>query len=330
MKSQNTKSSDQLKKEVDKEIRNVKRDLDELEGRLTPGQIIDDAIFYPHGRNLRSTLDHLKRNPVGTTFLSLGTILLMEDESHQTFESSARSKISTARSTLDEKVTKAKGAIKDRMPHKEPSLESGPSKTEVLKGKVQDKVEGAKESIQSSVEGLQSRAEGFKSSVQDTVSSAREGITEAKDNLQNKFQDNSSQFGSDAGTYDETITGSGYVSESSRIDKFKGKASELKGKASEKATELKEKASGFYSSGRDRVSNLDPMTYMALGAGLGVLTGASLPVSDKEQSFVDEKLSDKFSGLSQELQDAINESSNILKDLVIGDVKDMSFKVFRS
>lgn len=279
MKSQNTKSSDQLKKEVDKEIRNVKRDLDEIEGRLSPGQIIDDAIFYPHGRNLRSTLDHLKRNPVGTTFLSLGTILLMEDESHKTYESSAKAKVTSVKSTFNEKVSVAK-------------------------------------------QSLQSKAGEIKSSV-----------AGAKDKIQDRFQhqaSTSSQFSTDAGAYDDTLTGSGYEAESSRVDKIKDKASELRGRASQKASDLKDKASNIYSSGRDRVSNLDPMTFMALGAGLGALTGASLPVSDKEQDFVDSKLSDKFSNLSQELQDAINESSNILKDLVIGDVKNMDLKLFRS
>lgn len=275
MKSQNTKTSDQLKREVDKEIRNVKRDLNELEGRLSPGQIIDDAIFYPHGRNLRSTIDHLKRNPVGTTFLSLGTILLMEDESHQTYESSAKSKVTSARSNLNERVNEAK-------------------------------------------QSLQSKAGEIKSS-----------MSEAKGKIQNRFKNqasSSSQFGADAGAYDDTLTGSGYVAEESRLDKFKDRASELKGRASE----LKDRASSIYSSGRERVSNLDPMTFMALGAGLGALTGAGLPVSDKEQSFIDEKLSAKFSNLSQELQDAINESSNILKDLVIDDVKNLDLKLFRN
>src|SRR5690606_34723851 len=119
-KSQNTKSSDQLKKEVDKEIKNVRRDMDAIEGRLSPGQIIDDAIFYPHGKNLRSTIDHLKRNPIGTTFLSLGTLLLMEDESHQTYEAASRTKIASARTGMADKVNSVKSSVRDRLPHKDP------------------------------------------------------------------------------------------------------------------------------------------------------------------------------------------------------------------
>ncbi len=311
MKSQNTKSSDQLKKEVDKEIRNVKRDLDEIEGRLSPGQIIDDAIFYPHGKNLRSTIDHLKRNPVGTTFLSLGTILLMEDESHQTFESSARSKIVTARTSVNEKVSEVKSSIKEHLPHKELAPGTAPSKGDILKGKVND----VKEGLKAKAEDIQSSVQDMSSSLQDKVGEAKEKISETKDNLQSSFQEKtsevSSQFGPDIGAYDGGVSAGIGNEESSRGEK------------------LKQRASDLYTSGKDKVQNLDPLAFMALGAGLGALTGASLPVSEKERNFVEDKFSDKFSSISQELQDAINESSNILKDLVVGDVKEMSFKVFR-
>lgn len=318
MKSQNTKSSDQLKKEVDKEIRNVKRDLDEIEGRLSPGQIIDDAIFYPHGKNLRSTLDHLKRNPVGTTFLSLGTILLMEDESHQTFEANARIKINSARSNVNERVSTVKSSIKEHLPHKDLQPGTAPSKGDILKGKVNEVKEGLKakaDGVRSSVEDMKSSVQGKVDDAKATLSAKKDELSEKKDELQSSFQektsDISSQFGSDAGAYDGGVSAGLGSEESSRGQR------------------LKEKASDLYSSSKDKVQNLDPMAFMALGAGLGALTGASLPVSEKEQNFVADKLTDKFSSISQELQDAINESSNILKDLVIGDVKDMSFKVFR-
>lgn len=311
MKSQNTKSSDQLKKEVDKEIRNVKRDLDEIEGRLSPGQIIDDAIFYPHGKNLRSTIDHLKRNPVGTTFLSLGTILLMEDESHQTYEARSRSKITSARTSVNEKVSSLKSSVKEHLPHKDLQPGMTPSKGDILKGKVND----VKASLMAKAQDAKSSVQGLKSSVQDKVGEAKSSFSETKDNLQSSFQEKTSggdsQFGSEVGAYDGGVSagiGSG---------------------ESGKGQQLKQKASDLYASSKDKFQNLDSMTFMALGAGLGALTGASLPVSEKEQSFVQDKLSDKFSNISQELREAINESSDILKDLVIGDVKDMSFKVFK-
>ncbi|MFP5385534.1 MAG: hypothetical protein ACLGHN_05605 [Bacteriovoracia bacterium] len=286
MKSQNTKSSNELQKEVHKEIRNVKRDLDEIQGRLSPGQIIDDAIFYPHGRSLGSTFDHLKRNPVGTTFLSLGTILLMEDETHKTYETSAKTKFSSAKTDLNTRVQTMKENVKAKIPHKDPTA---PGIGEKLKNKVQ----GVKE-------GLSSKAGEIKENVQSKA-------TEVQENLQHQSSDMRADAEAAFSNLDVQDESSGAFNK----DK------------------VKEKISDFAESGKSKVKDLDPMAYMALGAGLGALTGASLPVGNKEEEFVDSKLSDKFSNLSDEIQQAINESSNILKDLVIQDVKDFDLKVFR-
>lgn len=73
---------------------------------------------------------------------------------------------------------------------------------------------------------------------------------------------------------------------------------------------------------------MDNTTFMALGAGLGVLTGASLPISDAEERMVNDKLQGRLSDFNFELREAMNECSNILKDLVINDVKEFPVKFF--
>lgn len=289
MKSQNTKSSNELQKEVHQEIHNVKRDLDEIQGRLSPGQIIDDAIFYPHGRNLASTLDHLKRNPIGTSFLSLGTILLMEDENHMSYETNARAKLSSTKTDINTRIQSAKENVKSKIPHKDPNE---PGVGEKLKSKVQD----MKESIGS-------KAHELKGNVQGKFNEAKEPSSPVTPESSRMREDAEAAFGN-LEVQGETT---------SAFNKEK----------------IKEKISDFSETGKAKVQNLDPMAYMALGAGLGALTGASLPVSEREEEFIDSKFSDKFSNLSHELQAAINESSNILKDLVIQDVKDFNLKVFR-
>jgi hypothetical protein len=82
----NTKSSKELKDQIVRDIKKVKRDFDEIKDRMTPGQLIDDAIFYRHGSSPTATFDYLKSNPVGTSFLTIGTILLMENDRHVTYE----------------------------------------------------------------------------------------------------------------------------------------------------------------------------------------------------------------------------------------------------
>lgn len=241
MKSPSTKSSSELHGEVKRELKTLKRDLKTIEGRLSPGQFIDDAIFYNKGRNIASTFDHLQKNPVGTAFLSLGTILLMEDENHQTLETISKNKVTSVKDS----IRSVKETLKNQMPHKEHSTGMHPSIGDIAKEKVSD----LKDSISSKVESV-------KSKLHDTA--------EVKLNL------------------------------------------------------------------KESISNLDPMTMIALGAGLGALTGLSLPVSDKERTFVDENLGPKLGDLNADLQIAVNECSNILKDLVLSDVKNFNIEIFKS
>lgn len=247
MKSPNTKSSSELQREVRSEINNLKRDVESLQGRLTPGQILDDAIFYPRGKSLSATFDHLKRNPVGTAFLSLGTILLMEDENHSTYETLAKNKVTT----MKDSINTVKNTVKNQLPHK--NLEPGmaPNKADRAKGKIRD----------------------MKANV------------------------------------------------TAKAAKLRGTLNDAVDKVDIEATKLKVK---------DKLSTLDPMAYLALGASLGALTGAALPISEKEQALVQSKFQDKISSFSKDLEGAINECSNILKDLVINDAKSCNVNLFKS
>ena len=97
MKSQDTnKTSEQLQREVHGQIDKIGRNIDNVRSRLSPGAILDDAIFYPHGQSLTDTYTHLKNNPMGTMFLSLGTLLLMEDQKHVTYERRLRGQVGAA------------------------------------------------------------------------------------------------------------------------------------------------------------------------------------------------------------------------------------------
>ncbi len=80
MKSSSTKGVEELLQEVHQAIRRFEEDLQALQLRLTPGQLIDDAIYYRQGRNLGAAVDHLKRNYLATTLLLLGTFMLIKDD----------------------------------------------------------------------------------------------------------------------------------------------------------------------------------------------------------------------------------------------------------
>ena len=228
-----TKSSKELKEQVLNDINKVKEDFEEIKQRMTPGQIIDDAIYYRSGRgDPAQTFAHLKANPVGTTFLTLGTLLLMEDEEHHSFESLARERAVS----MKDKVGATRGKIG--------------------------------------------------SAVSDAVQQAKNKFAETKDKVSSTIDARSGEV-------------SGQVSE-----KLSGKGQEL----------------------YDYAKNMDPMIYIALGAGLGTITGAALPLTETESQLAS---SDKMSKFAHELQDALNQSVNILKNEVIGGTTDFKFDLFR-
>lgn len=269
MNSKDTKSSQDLRRDVLNDLNRVNRDLDSIQGRMTPGQMIDDAIFYPHGSNPSAVFDHLKRNPVGTTFLAVGTLLLMEDDQHRSYESNlkqssrdaydlTRNKTSGMMAEAKGKVDQVKGQIKQKVDHyrnrkdAEAAFSTGPSKLDQLKEKVSEKIDEVK-------------------------------------------------------------------------GKFQGKMPEMKESLSHSMETVKEKVASV----DDSVKDINPMTYIALGAGLGALSGAALPVSEKERQFVDQKFGSKIDQFTLEIQQALNESVGILKDEFLSELKNVNVGIFK-
>jgi len=281
MNSRDNKSSRELKREVLQELNQVNSDIDRIQARLTPGQFIDDAIFRPIGSNPRATFDHLKANPIGTAFLSIGTLLLMEDDSHVTYESQMKKRSGDA-------------------------LENSRYQATLLKGKVSD----MRESVNGKVSGVNDKIHGV-------IDRTKGKVTGLKDKVSGK-------------NTGESALGEGGEMGASSIDRLKDDVSGSIG-------ELKQNVSGTIQSVSDnidslagdiKVKNLDPMTYVAIGAGLGALTGVALPVSEKEQMLIDDKASGKLSEFSSEFQDAINQSVKVLKDEFLGKFTDFDVSLF--
>lgn len=221
----NTKDTHELKKEVSDKLNKVNRSIDRIEKRTTPGQFLDDVIFYPHGGNPKKIYHHLKENPIGASFLALGTLLLMEDDEHKSYESTAK------------KVT------------------------------------------------------------QDAMLSAQESVTGIKEKIKNKLDTRKIQ------------------SKARKIDQAKGTVTDIKHQFQDRI---------------DQVKSLPPFYYIALGAGLGAVSGAALPVSTNEQQFVDHQLSEGMTNLLEELKGAINESANIIKSEFVDQLNDIDVNVFKN
>lgn len=255
------KTSGELKNEVLNELQNVRRDLDLLQRRITPGQIIDDALFRPVGRTPRMIFDHLKANPIGTAFLSLGTILLMENDSHVTYESSLRTRGASV-------INKTRSDVKAVRTKVDQAVDKTRSKIEEIKQKM------TPGNIPRAEFQFNEGGELGHSSFEDTVQDFKTGIQE---NL-----------------------------------------GEIKDSAFAKVAEVAE------------IKELDAMAVMAMGAGLGALTGVSLPVSAKEDELIDQKLSGTLSEFSSEFQEAINQSVKILKNELLGKFTNFDVNLFKS
>lgn len=300
------KSTEELKQQVLQDIKKVKDDFEEIKQRMTPGQLIDDAIFYRSGRSPAATFDHLKTNPVGTTFLTLGTLLLMENENHQSYESMARDKAHVVTDKFGNVVHSAQTKMHN----------------------VQDKIHSVQDKI---------------ARVGDKLQSAGTRVNDVKENIVHKFSsdnldENTVGFGEglDVGDYESTSVRSKMQDAKATVG---SKLSDVKENAQESIREGMSTARSKISSASDVVKNrahdaiesakhLDPLTYLALGAGLGTITGAALPVSEAESELVDTKFESSLSNFSQELQEALNESINILKNEFIGGFTEINMNLF--
>lgn len=293
MNSKDNKSSRELKREVLQELNQVNSDLDRIQGRLTPGQFIDDTLFRPTGKNPRAIFDQLKANPIGTAFLSLGTLLLMEDENHETYEKQMKARSGAVLENTRYQATLLKGKVSD------------------IRSDVNSKVSGVNEKLHGAIDRTKGKVAGLKEKI------ARKGSHETGEY---SLGEGGELGASSIDDIKQTVTG--------KIDDVAGSFDKVKQTMTDKVRALSSDFKETAFNEVETVKNLDPMTYMAIGAGLGALTGVALPVSEKEQTLIDQKAAGRLNEFSGEFQDAINQSIKVLKDEFIGKFTDFDVSVF--
>lgn len=261
MKSQDTKkNSEQLQHEVHGQINKLGKDLDHARTRLSPGSLLDDAIFYPQGQNLTEAYAHLKENPMGTMFLSLGTLLLMEDQKRVSYESHLKSSMGAA-------VDKGKARYHE-------AEEKVSEKASEMADQARDKAHSIKGRFQSKEEELKSKSE--------------------ETNLKEKAQD-------------------------------------LKERGAEKFEEVKHSASERYQDTKEKLESssvgevLHPFAIASMGLGLGATLGASFPIPAAERKLRSEKFSQQIDRFGKDVDHAIKESGEKVKNHLIDELKQFNF-----
>jgi hypothetical protein len=274
--NQSTKTTQELKNQVLNDIQRVKDDLEEIKQRATPGQIIDDVLFHRReDRNPAATFEFLKNNPVGTSFLTLGTLLLMEGSDQVSMEEKARTKVKDARTKYGDRISE-----------------------------YQTKAQDLKQVVGDKIDDLRAKAEDVKIKYGETVDKVEGQIDQVKDSISSVGEKN---FSMDD---EKEILSEG-------IEATRSKLSSVKDTIAQKGQEAVEK-----------VKHLDPLTYLVLGAGLGTITGGAFPISDTEDRVMSGELQNKFNNFRSELEEALNESANILKNEFIGSATQFNIKIF--
>lgn len=280
------KSTEELRQQVLQDLKKVREDFDEIKQRMTPGQLIDDAIYYRHDRTPAATFEHLKANPVGTAFLTLGTLLLMEDKDHHSYEGLAREKAHM----VSDKVGNAVHSAQEKVHQVQDKLHHAQNKAVQMKDTIKAKVSKAgsgPESLGPAEDYAESMGFGEGMDLEGPQVSSDEKLHTAKEKL------------------------------GSKLAHMKTRTHEMSETVKAKTHEAVESA-----------KHLDPLTYIALGAGLGTITGAALPVSVAESKMIDAKFESNLYNFGQELQDALNESVNILKNEFIGGLTEINMQIF--
>lgn len=182
-----TNSASELREKVLNDIQRVKDDFTEIRDRLTPGQIIDDAISSRSAsRSPRDTFEFLKENPVGSSFLALGTLLLLEDENHMSFEKRTKLKVDEYRVKAEDAILEAKDELQVKAEDLKLKYSEAMDKVNSVKGTISGEKENLEAGFASTATSAQEKFSDVKADISGTVSAAGEKISSVKDSIVSK------------------------------------------------------------------------------------------------------------------------------------------------
>lgn len=301
-----TKSSDELRLEISQDIDRLDRKVDGLKERLTPGQIIDDAVFSSYRGNPKGSYRFLKDNPVGTSFLAIGTILLM-DNGGETYEQGLRTQSGELYRDYKVRADELKASARQ------------------TRNRLGEKVSDISGELRHKAQELASRGE-------EGINRAREKGKQLKDGIGQRFERGSREL--EDNVIDATASFKERSEESlhslnldeigaNDLELTKKRVGERVGQVGSSVKNYGEKALG-----KIKEQNLDSLSYPALGMAAGIAIGGLIPLSDEEISFSSTMGDINLSELRRELEEATNESINIVKNEFIDTLKSSHLDIF--
>ncbi len=270
--SDTTSDPDRIERDLDQTRSRLSTHLSELQGRLSPGQVLDDLMRYFRGREGadfgRSLLKSVRANPLPTALTGIGLTWLMASTPRQTAEvtpaiaSRGRVRVYGDANGFDQ-------SDYDAMAARVRAAEQGVTRTD---GEAEPLYTARLEIARGQAIGLerhpQEATEAFSQRIRDALSGAKQRVVEGVHDLHSQATGAASSLGSTAQGAVHSVAGS--------------------------AQDVAQRAGGALTQSGQAISNAggrlidtltgNPVLLGALGLAAGALLGALLPQSDQEEA----------------------------------------------
>lgn len=300
--SNTTSEPNRIERDLDQTRSRLGEHLSELQGRLSPGQVIDDLMRYFRGREGadfgRSLLTNVRANPLPVALTGIGLTWLMASSPRQGTTATpapggnSRVRIYSGAPASSNHVSD--DTIEKRMRAAEQSVTREDDESEHVYA---DRLNAAR----GQTVGLTRHAQETTASFSDRI---RDALTGAKQTIVDGVHDLRGGAGDKAGSVGATVQGAAQsVSNTAQgAVQWTGGALTQSGQAVSQA-------------GSSLIGALteNPVFLGALGLAAGAVLGALLPQSDQEEAALDKvagQTRDAASGLAQE---AVNRGSHVTK-----------------
>ncbi len=286
-----TKSSKDLRKEITQDLDRLDTNIDALKERMSPGQMIDDAIFRNYRGDPKRSFNYLKSNPVGSSLLALGTLLLMDNEG-ESYEQYLKKQSKVA---YEEYRTKASD-LKLKAVHTKERIGSQVGEmSRDVKGRARELVHQGEEKLQGIKQKVSRKGQDIEANVTEATEGIRDNVIDATESFKERAQQARQEL---------------EVESTSRMQDMRKKAGEYRRDVSQKFKE----------------NGYDSLAYLSIGLGTGFATGSLIPLGEEVEG--DLGFDFDFSQLRQDLERAANESVNLFKNEIIDGLKNRNVDIF--
>lgn len=264
--------------------------LTELQGRLSPGQVLDDLMRYFRGKEGadfgRSLLDSVRANPLPAALTGIGLTWLMASNPRRS-DIGTQTTIGTGRVRVYRGTPSIGQSAYEGMAERVRTVEQATAREQgETEQAYADRLDTARGKAVGLARNAQETADSFRKRITDALAGAKQTVVEGASSLRDQAGDAASSFGSTA----------------------QGVASSVSGVAQD-ATQ---RASGALTYGGQAGSSMivalieSPVLLGALGLAAGALLGTLLPQSDQEEAALGRiagQARDTARGLAQDVVD---------------------------